>query len=136
MTIERVLFARVGWMKLYKGQQPDDEKPIGGGKFNQNSVGHEAFNFLPIKSRVLGYFQPQLQPRERRKLHPSSINLGRIEPGLNGDTLDNVLVIFDSPTSQVGWAVHHRLVQERDSSSQSSEIECERTKFLLVFHRG
>ena len=102
MTIERVLFARVGWMKLYKGQQPDDEKPIGGGKFNQNSVGHEAFNFLPIKSRVLGYFQPQLQPKERRKLHPSSINLGRIEPGFNGETLDNVLVVFVARHPRLG----------------------------------
>ena len=91
---ERVLFGRVGWMKLYKGPQLDDEKPISGGKYNKAAVGHEAFNFLPIKDRVFGYFQPQLQPKNRRKLHPSKINLGRIEPGFKSGTLDDVLVIF------------------------------------------
>jgi len=40
-----VLFACIGWMRWYKGPQADDEKPIGGGKYNRYSLGHEAFNF-------------------------------------------------------------------------------------------
>lgn len=45
----RVLFARVGWMKRYLGPTPDDPKPIGGGKYNEDHVGGEAWNFLPIE---------------------------------------------------------------------------------------
>ncbi len=57
---ERVLFARVGWMLWYRGVQADDPKPIGGGAYNKDAVGHEVFNFLAAGKRYLGYFQPQL----------------------------------------------------------------------------
>lgn len=91
---ERVLFARVGWMKLYKGKQADDERPIGGGSANAVAPGHEILNFLRLGGKVFGYFQPQMQPKERRKAHPPSIHLEKIEPGFRGDVLNNVLVIF------------------------------------------
>jgi Domain of unknown function (DUF3883) len=91
---ERVLFARIGWMKRYKGKQADDERPIGGGKYNETGSGHELFNFLRLGGKVFGYFQPQMQPKNRRKAHPSSIHLEKIEPGFRGDVLNNVLVIF------------------------------------------
>jgi hypothetical protein len=55
----RVLFARVGWMKWYKGPKPDDEKPIGGGSFTKEHLGYEAFNFLPLGGKYFGYFQPR-----------------------------------------------------------------------------
>jgi hypothetical protein len=71
----RVLFARIGWMRWYRGPQQDDEKPIGGGEYNRQSVGHEAFNFLPLDVKMLGYFQPRLQPTISRKQHPSTIKL-------------------------------------------------------------
>jgi hypothetical protein len=35
-------------MKKYRGPQADDEKPIGGGSYNKQELGHEAFNFLPL----------------------------------------------------------------------------------------
>jgi len=85
----RVLFARIGWMHWYRGPQPDDPKPIGGGKYNKQSVGHEAFNFLPFNGRMFGYFQPKLT-----KDHPSSIALERIDPKATGDTLNDVLLVF------------------------------------------
>jgi hypothetical protein len=115
-------------MKRYRGQQADDEKPIGGGKFNKESIGHEAFNFLPIKNKILGYFQPQLQPPDRRDRHPSSIRLERIEDGFSGETLDNVLVIFlaRNPTLGgqriVGWykkAVVHRQAKSSDAKERN-----------------
>jgi len=34
LMTKRVLFARVGWMRWYRGVQPDDLKPIGGGAYN------------------------------------------------------------------------------------------------------
>ena len=121
--IGRVLFARVGWMKRYRGQQADDEKPIGGGKYNKESVGHEAFNFLPIENKILGYFQPQLQPPDRRDRHPSSIRLERIEAGFSGDALDDVLVIFlaRNPTLGgqriVGWHKSATVHRQAEASS-------------------
>jgi hypothetical protein len=117
-------------MRWYRGPQPDDEKPIGGGEYNKTDVGNEAFNFLPLGKKMLGYFQPQLQPADRRKAHPSSIHLEKIQPGVKGNALNNVLVVFvaRNPISGgqyiVGWypdATVHRLV--RDSSAE------ERNKF-------
>ncbi|MGA2570057.1 MAG: DUF3883 domain-containing protein [Terracidiphilus sp.] len=122
---QRLLFARVGWMRWYKGPRPDDEKPIGGGKYNQTNVGHEAFNFLPIGGRALAYFQPRL-----RRGYRSSIRLQRVQPGFKGDLLDRVMVVFvaSNPISSgqfvVGWykdAEVHRF-------SQGSSVK-ERNKF-------
>jgi hypothetical protein len=78
-------------MRWYRGVQADDLKPIGGGAYNKDEVGLEVFNFLPVGRRYLGYFQPQLQPKERRDANPSSIHLERIEPGFVGDKLNDVL---------------------------------------------
>jgi hypothetical protein len=64
------LFARIGWMKWYRGPRADDQKPIGGGSYNKSELGHEAFNFLPLNRDMLGYFQPRL-----RKGHESTVAL-------------------------------------------------------------
>jgi hypothetical protein len=98
----KVLFARVGFMKFYQGPKPGDEKPIGGGSFNTDEIGHEAYNFLNIKGVLFGYFQPHMKS-------PYEINLGRIEHGSESDKIDNVLVIWfatnpiDSGQVVVGW---------------------------------
>jgi hypothetical protein len=75
---QRLVFGRVGWMRWYRGPQPDDEKPIGGGKYNETDIGSEAYNFLPVGNLLLGYFQPQLQPPERipRQYIWKRLNLG------------------------------------------------------------
>jgi len=105
----QVLFARVGWMRWYRGPQAGDEKPIGGGKYNRESLGHEAFNFLPLNGTVLGYFQPQLQPEERQQANPSTIALERIKAGFTGDSMPNVLTVFFATDPErggqriVGW---------------------------------
>jgi hypothetical protein len=120
MKPDRVLFARVGWMKRYKGKQADDERPIGGGDYNQDETGHELFNFLPIGDRVYGYFQPAMKPPAVSRRHPSSVRLQRVESGYGGDTLNGVLVIFIARRPGlggqciVGWyrnATVHRQVQ-------------------------
>jgi hypothetical protein len=118
------LFARVGWMKWYRGPQSDDKKPIGGGEYNRQSVGHEAFNFLPIDDRILGYFQPKIS-RE----HESSIALERIKAGFEGDSLNDVLVILIATHPKrggqriIGWydnATVHRYSQVSEDKRRLS----------------
>jgi hypothetical protein len=110
--MEPVLFARIGWMKYYKGPMTGDERPKGGGKYNKTGLGHEAFNFHEIDGRLFGYFQPQMQA--------SKIKLERIVPGTHGETLDGVLVVFVATHPEqrsqriVGWyrnATVHRNYQ-------------------------
>jgi hypothetical protein len=125
---DRVLLARIGWMKRYKGQQADDERPIGGGGYTKDELGHETFNFLPIGDKVLGYFQPQMQPPDSREAHPSTIRLEKIEPGFSGDVLKNVLVVFVARKPKLGgqyivaWyrnAVVHRLEQHSTAKERN-----------------
>ncbi|SRR6266404_2661399 len=101
----KVLLARVGFMKYYKGPKPGDEKPIGGGSYNIERIGHEAYNFLDIGGTVYGYFQPHMKLGEE-------INLGRIEQGCADDKIDSVLVIWfatkpkDRGQVVIGWYVN------------------------------
>lgn len=98
----KVLFARIGFMKFYKGPKPGDEKPVGGGSYNSTEVGHEAYNFLSIDGHRYGYFQPHMTP-------PYDINIKRIDPNCDADQIDNVLVIWfaTNPIAKgqvvVGW---------------------------------
>ncbi len=75
-------------MRWYRGPQPDDEKPIGGGSYTRSGLGHEAFNFLPLNGHCLGFFQP------REQNHPPTIALERIEAGFAGEALNGVLAVF------------------------------------------
>jgi len=89
-------------MKFYQGPKPGDEKPIGGGSYNTEKIGHEVYNFLNISGTLYGYFQPHMKPGEE-------INLGRIEQGCADDKIDNVLVIWfatnpiDRGQVVIGW---------------------------------
>ena len=97
-----ILFARIGYMKFYQGPQKGDEKPIGGGKYNEDKIGHEAYNFKAVNGKLYGYFQPHMKS-------PYKINLRRINPEITGEYVDDVLVIFFSknPLGKgqviVGW---------------------------------
>jgi len=112
--IEPVLFARIGWMKYYKGPMTGDERPQGGGKYNKTGVGNEAFNFHEIGGRLFGYFQPQMQA--------SKIKLERIVPGVRGDVLDDVLVVFVATDPEqgsqriIGWYRNATVYRNRRSS--------------------
>jgi hypothetical protein len=89
-------------MKFYKGPKPGDEKPIGGGSYNTEEIGHEAYNYSNINGVLYGYFQPHMK-------QPYEINLGRIEQGYTDDEIDKVLVIWfatnpiDRGQVVVGW---------------------------------
>ena len=99
---EKVLFARVGWMRWYRGVQADDAKPVGGGLDTAHDLGHEPLPVLAHRRQVLGYFQPQLQPPDRRTVRPSTIKLQKIEPTHSGNKLEHVLVVFVATYAEEG----------------------------------
>jgi hypothetical protein len=85
---ERVLFARIGHMHNYAGSIPGDARPIGGGGFNKNNIGHEIYNYKVTRGRLYGYFQPNMAS--------NSVALERVDPALSPEdqTATNVLLIF------------------------------------------
>ena len=102
----RVLFVRVGWMTFYQGPQHRDRKPIAGGRWNRDNVGHEVYNFLPVGSRCYAHFEP---PGKTAFDEKKKVRLERIDPKGGGNELHGVLVVFvakrPSQSGQVvvGW---------------------------------
>ncbi|MBM3289367.1 MAG: DUF3883 domain-containing protein [Candidatus Hydrogenedentes bacterium] len=103
--MERVVFARIGWMRLYQGSQPGDERPIGGGGYNVTNIGHEICNFLAREGKCYGFFEPTGTHGAKEK----TIRLERISPSEIGESLSGVCIVFVSrrPRSNghvvIGW---------------------------------
>ena len=97
----KYLFCNVGWMEKYQGNSVRDQI-IGGGSYNKEDIGHEVCNFLPVENWVYGYVQP---------VNQKSIDLNKIDKNVDGDELNNVLVIWTATrpkkmgggTVVVGW---------------------------------
>ena len=121
---KNVLFARVGFMKYYMGPQEGDFKPIGGGKYNKENEGYEAYNFFDVNGKVYGFFQPYVS--KDKEYYDHQIELGKINPDYrNKESIDNVLVIFFATEPQgggqfiVGWyknATVYRYIQSSEDS--------------------
>ena len=94
----RILFANIGWMVHYRGNNAKDQIK-GGGSYRDDDK-HEAFNFLSINGKCYGYVQP---------VRWGGINIERIEKGCKDDKLSNVLVVWIAThpsaggTYIVGW---------------------------------
>jgi hypothetical protein len=95
----RILFANIGWMTHYRGNNKKDQI-VGGGSY-RNDDKHEAFNFLPISDKCLGYVQP---------VKWGKIDLSRIDKNsADNDSLNDVLVVWIAKhpsaggTYIVGW---------------------------------
>lgn len=87
-----ILFANIGWMTHYRGNNKKD-KIVGGGSY-RNDDKHEAFNFMPINGRCYGYVQT---------VRSSELSLCRIDKDcIYQDRLDNVLVVWISNHPQAG----------------------------------
>ncbi len=84
--MQRVLFARIGYMEYYQGLSTM-ERPVNGGSYNENKCGHEAFNFSrETDGFCYGYVQP---PGGKQ------ISIERIDPKCkNQDYVENVLVVW------------------------------------------
>ncbi len=103
MHTPRVLFARIGHMEYYEGQQPGDERPVAGGKYNKKNIGHEVYNFKNVHGYLYGYFQPYYRKHSKS---PVTVNLGRIDPSTKKAAhVDGVLVIFVATTPDNGQAI-------------------------------
>lgn len=99
-------------MLAYDGPREGDERPIGGGGYNKDDIGHEAYNFHPAAGRLYGYFQPNMRSEV--------LNLERIDPVVAGkDSLREVLVVFvaKAPVGGgcwiVGWYRNAEVWRER-----------------------
>ena len=70
--VQRVLFARVGSMILYNGPDPDDERPRGGGAYNESNVGHELFNFANFSGRLYGFVRAKAGRLKLERIDPAA----------------------------------------------------------------
>ena len=105
-SMQRLLFANIGWMKRYRGHSKSD-KIKGGGSYNPDDK-HEAFNFQDVDGHCYGYVQPTKW---------SEIKIERIDSSClkSDDFLDDVLVVWtatnpiEGGTFIVGWYKHARI---------------------------
>jgi len=110
----RILFANIGWMAHYRGNNAKDQIK-GGGSYRDDDK-HEAFNFLPINGKCYGYVQP---------VRWGGINIDRIEKGCNDDKLSNVLVVWIAThpsaggTYIVGWYKNANVFKSFQASRSS-----------------
>jgi len=82
-------------MKRYSGSKADDPKPIGGGAYNKDNCGGEICNFKKGPGRRYFGF---VRPSGRRY----RLNLKRIDPVSNSDSLPDVLVVFVARIPRLG----------------------------------
>lgn len=98
MSAERLLFVNVGWQNKYKGPKADDPTLGGHGYLRKHKMGHEAWNFAPLRGRIHGYV-----PRE------TTIRLERLGGRKSDETIDDVTVVWiarhpsTGRTVIVGW---------------------------------
>lgn len=134
----KVLFARIGHMKFYQGPQKGDERPIGGGSYNVDELGHEAYNFKEVDGKLYGYFQPHMK-------EPYHLNLKRIDPSTETDQVEDVLVVFFAKnlvgTGQVivGWyknaTVHKEILRPENQPQRDNfgyNIVAEKSDSVLL----
>lgn len=88
----KLLFANIGWMTHYQGNNTKDQI-VGGGSY-RNDDKHEAYNFFPIDGKCFGYVQP---------VRGGIISLNRIDKNCaNKDVLKGVLVVWIATHPNVG----------------------------------
>ncbi len=83
----RILYCRVGWMNSYYGNAA--EKPIGGGKYNIENVGHEVYNYLGYKGKYYGFVEAGLNNGSQSSIHVENLSGDR-----KAEFADDVLVVW------------------------------------------
>ncbi len=118
-TTCRILFANIGWMISYNGQNTSDL--ISGGGSYSDADKHEAFNFQDLNGKCYGYFQPA----------GDCIDLHRIDSllPLEEKCLDDVIVVWFATNPVfggswiVGWYKHATVFRECQKSKASQRNE-------------
>jgi hypothetical protein len=142
---QKVLFARIGYMKYYAGSQASDNRPVGGGKYNKDHVGHEIYNFKIVDNKVKGYFQASW--KKGMKIEDIRLDLKKIDPKYDNqnDYIDDVLVIFLSSVPHangqciIGWYKNARVYRNYQQSNLADSrdgfnynLECAATDAFLL----
>ena len=95
-TVPKMIFFHIGWMKWYRGPKDDDPTRGPHRHLQDNTFGHECFNFLPRDGSCYGYV-------------PSGINLANLGASRNAGFVDDVVCVWIArdPERQVivvvGW---------------------------------
>lgn len=112
MLVMKVLFCHIGFMNLYNGPT-DYDKPLYGGKYNQNNIGHEAYNFSNYNGRYYGFVQNSKSAIEVNRL--SELTSGKL------DSASDILVVWCAKRPDikgvfvVGWYKHATVYRELQS---------------------
>ena len=94
----KIFYCRIGWMSSYRGCST--EKPINGGLYNKDNIGHEVYNYLGYNGRYYGFVEPGRN---------SSIHIDRLGARKNDNSVNDILVVWvaSNPTTGgqyiIGW---------------------------------
>lgn len=91
-----ILFCKVGWSTSYNGNILD--KPINGGAYNKNQIGHEIHNYKSFNGTYFGYVQSV----------GDSIRIEKIGGTIKDNFVNNILIVWVSTKKAggqviVGW---------------------------------
>ena len=137
MNQPAVIFVRIGWMENYQGSRTQ-ERPIGGGKYNEQEIGVEKDNFLPDAYGCLhGYFavgkgshsinlfraNGRRETKKLKELSPALVIFAATHPNDGGGVI-------------VGWYRNARLYRHEQTGPDGHDFRVEADAYdaVLVPH--
>ncbi len=79
----KILYCRVGWMNAYHGNTT--ERPLGGGKFNKDNIGHEVYNYFGHSGKYYGFVEAGVN---------NSIHIEKLCGNKKADWTDSILAVW------------------------------------------
>ena len=101
----KIVFCKIGWSSSYNGDISD--KPVNGGSYNINQIGHEIHNFKSFNGTYYGYVQST----------KDNIEVSRIDRDAK-EKAENVLVIWCATREKtrgqviIGWYKNATIYRE------------------------
>ncbi|MCD7879638.1 MAG: hypothetical protein LUG16_06890 [Candidatus Gastranaerophilales bacterium] len=95
--MNRILYCKIGWMKNYTGKQ--NGNPRRGGAYNDESTGHEIYNFKSYSGKYYGF----VGQGKKKTIHIEKLGADK-----NSESVKNILVVFVATADEkgqyiVGW---------------------------------
>lgn len=105
-----ILFCNIGWMKHYEGITESDAIARGGSYVDKHGMGHEVFNFLPLRGTLYGYVQAKGQ-----------IHITKLGAAADDAFVDGVTVVWTATrpkggTVVVGWYRNARVYRHYEET--------------------